>query len=110
MSPVRGHLSAAGCRIFGGAHGLLQHFVGSDAQRKAQRAVAIVEVQPVVALAQGHSGSDLHGLVAGAANLEEDPVLPLERDFPIVQPASSVHEAKRPNQIFLLKPLKASHG
>jgi hypothetical protein len=107
---MRGHLAAAGCRIFGRAYGLLQHLVGSDAQGEAQRAVPIVGVEPVVSLAQSHSGGHLYGLVARTADLEKDPVLAFERDLPIIQPTGSVHDAKCPNEFFRLEALKASHG
>ena len=48
-SPVRGHLAAAGTGIVGRADGAEQHFVGSRAQGEAERAVAIVRIEPVVA-------------------------------------------------------------
>ena len=47
----------------GGAHGLQQHLVRRDAQGQAQRAIAIVRIEPIVAGAQHHAGGHLDGLV-----------------------------------------------
>ena len=48
-------------------------------------------------------------LVPGAADLEKDAVLALERDFAVVQPARGVHEAERADQLFGLQIVKPSH-
>ena len=83
-APVRGHLAAAAGRIGGRAHGLQHHLVGRDAQRQAQRAIAIVGKEPVVAGTQRQRRAHLQRLVAGARNLEEDLLLPLEKDLAVV--------------------------
>ena len=71
-APVGRHLAAAAGRIGGRAHGLQHHLVGRDAQRQAQRAIAIVGEEPVVAGTQGQRRAHLQRFVTGAGNLEED--------------------------------------
>ena len=99
VAPVGRHLAAAGRGIVGRAHRLLQHFVRRHAEREAERAVAVVGIEPVVAGPQSHAGGDLNGLMAGAADLEEDAVLTLERDLAIVQAARGVHDAERADEL-----------
>src|SRR5207248_9961000 len=60
---------------------------------EAERAVAVVGVEPVVARAQGQPRGDEHGLVARARNLEEDFVLPLELNLLVVNAPRQVHRA-----------------
>ncbi len=107
MPPVRRHLPPARGRIGGRAGGLLQHFVRRHAQRQAQGAVAVVRIDPILAGAQRHARGHLERFVPGAADLEEDPVLPLQRHFPVVQPAGSVHQAEGADELFRREPFEA---
>ncbi len=66
MSPVGGHLAAAGSRVGGGADGGQQHLLRGDAEREAEGAIAIVGVDPVVTGFQGEAGGNLNGFVARA--------------------------------------------
>ena len=68
-------------------------------ERQAQRAVAVVRVDPILAGAQRHAGGHLERLVPGAADLEENPVLPLQRHLAVVQPAGGVHQAECPDEL-----------
>ena len=52
MTPVRRHLTPAGVGVVLGAHRREQHLERGHAERQAQRAVAVVRVEPVVAGAQ----------------------------------------------------------
>ena len=60
---------------------------------EAQRAVAIVREEPVVAGLQRQAGGHHDGFVAGAADLEKDQALVLELDFLVVDPARQQHGA-----------------
>ena len=91
-APVRRHLPAAACRIGSRAHGLQHHLVGRNAQRQAQRAIAIVGKEPVVAGTQGQRRAHLQRLVARGRNLEEDLLLAFEEDFAVVHRAGEKHQ------------------
>src|SRR6202165_5893657 len=97
--PVRGHLAAAGTGIVGRADSAEQHFVGSGAQGETQGAVAVIRIEPVVGWLQRKSRSDAHGFVAGAGDLEENLLLPLEQDLAVVHAARGEHYAVRINQL-----------
>ena len=60
MAPVRGHLAAAGAGIVLGADCLQEHFERRDAEHQAERAVAIVGIDPIGAGTKNkpHCGSD----------------------------------------------------
>ena len=66
---------------------------------QAERAIAVVRIEPVVAGAQVHAGRVEHGLVAGAADLEEDQALVLELDLLVVEPPRQQHRAVGAEQI-----------
>ena len=91
-APVGGHLASAAGRIGGRAHGLQHHVVGRDAQPKAQRAIAIVGEEPVIARTHGHCRAHLERLVARARYLEKDLLLPFEQDFAVVHAAREIHQ------------------
>ena len=76
-----------------------QHLERRHAEREAQRAIAIVRIEPVVARAQVHAGGGQHRFVAGAADLEEDQALVLELDLLVVEAARQQHRAVGPQQI-----------
>ena len=60
---------------------------------RQKRAVAVVEVEPVVPRLEDHARRRGDGLVTGARDLEEDLVLALEPDLLVVQPARQEHVA-----------------
>ncbi len=91
-APVGGHLAASAGRIGGRAHGLQEHFIGSDAQGQAERAIAIVGEEPIVTGAHGQGSAHLQRLVAGGGDLEEDLLLALEQDFAVVHAAGENHQ------------------
>ena len=92
--PVGRHLPPAGSELGGGANGSEEHLLGRDAQHQTQRPVPVIEVEPVVRRPQNEGGSGLHRLVACAADLEENAVLPLQKDFAVVQTPGQKHVAK----------------
>jgi hypothetical protein len=103
VAPVRRHLPSAAGRVRRRAHGLQQHLLHRVAQREAQRTVAIVGIEPVVAGLQSHARRHQKGLVAGAGDLEKDLLLPLEQDLAIVRAARQVHQPVHPDQLLRLQ-------
>ena len=93
VSPVRRHLAASRRRVVAGPHGLEQHLVRRDAQRQAECPIAVIGKEPVVGRTQHRSRSHEDRLMAGAADLEEDPALVLELDLLVVQFAGQHHPA-----------------
>ena len=91
VAPVRRHLPAAGARVVLRADAPQEHLEGVMPELQAERAVAVVGEEPVVARLEDHAGRGEHRLVAGAADLEEDLVLPLELDLLVVDPPRQVH-------------------
>ena len=100
VPPVRRHLPPAGVGIVLGPDGAEQHLERRHAERQAQRAIAIVGIEPVVAGAEVRRGRHQHGLVSGAADLEEDLTLVLELDFLVVEPPREEHQAVGRDQGF----------
>ena len=98
VAPVRGHLAAARARVVLGSHRAEQHLERRHAELQQERAVAVVGEEPVVAGPQHEAGRGQHGLVAGAADLEVDPVLALELDLLVVEPARQEHGAVDPDE------------
>jgi hypothetical protein len=90
---VRGHLAAAVARVGVGADRREQHLERRDAELQAERAVAIVAVEPVVARLQRQPGSDEDRFMSGAADLEERLALVLELDLFVVEAARAHHAA-----------------
>src|SRR5262249_43272146 len=93
VPPVRGHLTAGRGGIAPGADRLQKHLVRRDAYVKDHGAGAVIGVEPVVGGFQNHSGGGRDRLVAGAADLEVDLVLPLELDLLVVDPPREVNVA-----------------
>src|SRR5690606_10259675 len=88
---MRGHLTPAARGVAFRRHRLEQLLVGRHAEREGQRAVAVVEEGPVRARAEVPGERDLHGLVARAGDLEEDPILALELDLLVIDAARREH-------------------
>jgi hypothetical protein len=91
VAPVARHLPPARGRVGGGADPLQEHLARRHPELQAEGAVAVIGVEPVLARPQQQAGGGQHRLVAGAADLEVDPVLPLELDLLVVDPARQVH-------------------
>ena len=89
--------------------GAQQHLERRHAEREAERAVAVVRIEPVVAGLQRHAGGDEHRLVAGAADLEEDQALVLELDLLVVDLPRQHHRAVGAEQVVTrVQPVVAS--
>ena len=67
---MRRHLPPAGIRIVLGSHRLKEHFERRDAQRKAQRAVAIVGIHPIMAGPENQPRGGQNAFMPRAADLE----------------------------------------
>ncbi len=93
VPPVRRHLASAVAGIGRRADRREQHLERRHAELQAQRAVAIVGVEPVVTGFQRQACRDQHRLMPGAADLEERAALILELDFLVVETARSHHHA-----------------
>src|SRR5688572_25358159 len=103
MSPVRRHLAATARGIVGGADGLEQMLVRRHAERLAERAIAVVEIEPVGAGTQMCCDGDLNRFVPRTRDLEEDLVLALEQNLLIVGATCRVHRAVHRNQLLSTK-------
>ncbi len=103
MAPVRGHLPTTRVRVIGGCHGREELLGGGHAEAEADGPVAVVEVEPVVGGPEHAGGGGEHRLVAGAGNLEEDPVLALQLDFLVIQPAREVHQPIKLDELGLVE-------
>src|SRR5947209_16166442 len=90
VSPVRGHLAAAGVGVVGGSDRLEELFIGSHADSQTERAIAIVRVEPVVGGLQGEARGSQEGFVSSAGDLEVDFLLALKKDLAIVHLAGGV--------------------
>ena len=93
VSPMRRHLSPAGTRIVRRSHPLQKHLQWLCPQRQAQCPVTIVRVEPVVTSLKSHPSRSADSLVTGPRHLEIYFLLPLQHDFPIVNPPGGVHNA-----------------
>jgi hypothetical protein len=85
VAPVGRHLPPAGARVVLRADGAQEHLARRDAERQAQRPVAVVRKEPVDARLERHPGRDEHAFVPGAADLEENQALVLELNFLVIQ-------------------------
>jgi hypothetical protein len=65
VPPVRGHLTSAVCWVVFRADRRQQHLERRHTDGQAERAIAIVRKEPVVAAAQVLAGSDEDRLVTG---------------------------------------------
>ena len=103
VAPVGRHLPAARVGVVGRADGGEELLGGGHAEAEAEGAVAVVGVEPVVGRAEDLGGGGQHALVAGAGDLEEDLVLPLELDLLVVDPAGQQHDAVDVEQVGLFE-------
>ena len=103
VAPMGRHLPAARVGIVGGADGGQELLRGRHAEAETERAIAVVGVEPVVGGAEDPRGGHQDALVAGARDLEEDLVLPLELDLLVVDPPRQQHEAVHVEQVRLLQ-------
>ena len=94
MSPVRRHLPSMRIWIGFSAHAFQKHFKRRHAKLQTQRAIAIVGIEPVVTRFQAEARGRQNRFMTGAADLKEDPVLPLHLDLFVVHPPRHVHRAE----------------
>src|SRR4029078_11291337 len=94
-----GHLPATGVRIGGGADGREQHLLASHAELQAERAVAVIEVEPVVRRPQDKARGRHDRFMPSARDLEKDLVLALELDLLVVEPPRQEHGAVRTDEL-----------
>src|ERR1700739_1478691 len=105
VTPVRGHLSAAGAGIVLGAYSLKKGFKRSHAQREAERAVPVIRVNPIDAGTEKQAGRGGDRFMAGTGNLEINFVLAFELDFPVVKSPGEIHRAVDAYEGFAIEPL-----
>src|ERR1700732_902062 len=106
MAPVRRHLAATRGGIIFGADGLQESFKGCDSEHQAERAVAIVRVEPVDTGSKKKPHGSGDGFVAGAGNLEVNFVLALELNFAVVEAAGEKHRAVEVDEGFAVEAAK----
>ena len=99
VPPVRRHLASTRVRVRRRAHRAVKHLGRRHAQLQAERAVAVIRVEPVVARLEHMPRRGQHGLMPGARDLEEDLVLPLELDLLVVHAARQEHRPERGEQL-----------
>ena len=104
VAPVRRHLPAGVGRVVHGADRREEHLERRHAERQAERAIAVVREEPVVAGAELQAGRDEDGFVAGAADLEERFLLVLELDLLVVDLSRQEHEAIGREQLVARQP------
>ena len=112
-APVRRHLPPAGIRIVLGPHRLKEHFQRCDAQRQAERAVAIVGIHPIMAGPENQPRGGQNAFMPRAADLEKSLVLPFQLDFAVIDPPRKKHRAVNtkkvpPGQALVLAGIKCS--
>ena len=72
------HLSTAGRWIDCRPNGFVKHLGGCDPELETERSIAIVGIEPIIGRLEDHPRRGEDGFVAGARDLKEDLVLPLE--------------------------------
>jgi hypothetical protein len=101
---VAGHLAATGVRIGGGADRREEHLLAGHAELQTQRAVAIVEVEPVIRRPQDKARGRHDRFVPRARDLKKDLVLALELDLLVVEPPRQEHGAIRTDELVAREP------
>ena len=94
-SPMRRHLPAPAGGIVLRSHGRQQHIVSRRAHLQAERPVAIVRVEPVVARLEVKRRRHADALVPYSVDLEESLILALELNLFVVHAARHVHRPIR---------------
>ena len=95
---MRRHLAAAASRIVLRSHARQKHIVNRHADLQAERPVAVVGIEPVIARHQVQRRRHADTLMARAVDLEECFVLALELNFFVVHAARRIHGAIRAQQ------------
>ena len=95
---MRRHLPPARTWIVLRAHRLQQHFEGSHSQHQAQRAVAIVRINPVCSSMekQPHCCGDC--FVSRTRNLKVNFILAFELNLAVIQLSREIHRAVQADQ------------
>ena len=105
-----GHLAAAARRIGLGPHALQELLHGIDAERQGQRAVTVVEIEPVGPGAEEVGQRDLDRLVAGTRNQEEDLALLVQLRFTVVDVPRRDHGSVPGAQCFAVGKVRLDPG
>ena len=71
---------------------LQQHLLRRHAQGQAERAIAIIGIEPVIARLERHACGNQQRLMAGAGDLKKNLLLPFQQDFAIVHAARLIHQ------------------
>src|SRR6202521_2089480 len=98
LAPMRRHLTAAGAGIVLRSHRRKKHFQGGYAEHEAERAVAVIRINPVDSWAQEQPHRRTNRFVPGAGDLEVDFVLAFQLDLAVVKPSREKHRAVNTNQ------------
>ena len=96
---MRRHLASTAGDVRCGSDRLQELFFYSVAESEADGAVAVVRKEPVVTGLQRHSGGYEQCFMAGAGDLEEDLLLPLEHNLAVICFAGKVHEPVKLHQL-----------
>jgi hypothetical protein len=88
---VARHLASAGGGVRRGPHGLEEVIQGRLPQGQGEGPIPVVEVEPVGGGTEVFRHGHLHRLVPRPGDLEEDLVLALEADLPIIHPPGGEH-------------------
>ena len=105
ITPVRRHLPSAGTWIVSRSHRLQKHLIRLGAQGQAQRAVAVIRIEPVIAGLKHQPRRHPNGFVSRSRHLEVDFLLALQQDFPIVDTPGGEHVAVGLDQLVTGKPV-----
>jgi len=103
---VRRHLAAAGGGILFRPDARQEHLERCHSELQAQRAIAVIGEEPVVAGFEREARGDEHRFVSGAADLEENLALMLQLDFFVIDPARPQHAAIHLKKRGFVEPVK----
>ncbi len=103
---MRGHLAATGAGIVLRPRSREKSFQRRYAEHEAERAVAVVRINPVNPRPQEESHGGTNGFVPRAGNLEVDLVLAFQLNLAVVEPAREEHRAVNANQRIGIEALK----
>src|SRR5438094_8909172 len=96
---MAGHLPPARVRVARCTHCGEQHLQWRFAEMQTERAVAIIEKEPIVAGSHDQPGRDENGFVSGARDLKEDLVLALELNLLVVDAPREQHRPICANEL-----------
>src|SRR5258708_18542794 len=88
----------------GGAHRLKKHFIRLGTQGQAQRAIAVIRVEPVIAGPERRASGTTSVFVSSSRQLEVDLLLALQQDFPVINAPGREHVAVGLDELVASKP------